>query len=98
MSPFAVADQPGRVVVEDESVEAGVPQRADHPERVVIPLAEEALLERRDRATHVAQVDVRDLVPRPEPFDRREYGGLAAHLRDGPETQLDRPGPARHQL
>ena len=89
-----VPDHRGHVVVDEEAVEAGAAQPAQHRGRVVVPLAQEALAEARDRALHVAEVHVADASARAEEVDDLVDRGLAAHLRHRAQAQVRSPGRA----
>src|SRR5437870_8511668 len=84
-----VADHCRDVVVDDEAVEAHRRQPPQDGRRGVVALAEEGLLELRDRALHVAHVDVEDLALRPEEIDQLVDARLARHLRHGAEAQVE---------
>src|SRR5690348_9064310 len=61
VTPIGVVDHVRHVVVDHESVETDPFEGQHHLDRIKVPLAEEALLELRDRPLHVAEVDVEDL-------------------------------------
>src|SRR5690349_6639301 len=69
----------GHVIVDQETGEADLFERPHRFNRVDVPFANEALLELGHRAFDVAEVNVEDLAPRAEEFDRLDH--TLAHLR-----------------
>src|SRR5579863_1448512 len=93
-----VADHGRDVVVDDEPVEADGVQAGDDPGRVVVALAEEALGEGQHAALDVAEVNVADRPVCPQGVDDAVDGGLAAHLGDRAEAEVQPPRRAVARL
>ena len=86
MLPVGVALDVGRVVGNNNPGEADLVEQGEYLVGVIVPQVDECLVERRDGAVDVAEVDVEQFLPLAEVAD--DFLEVISHLRPAAQTEL----------